>query len=221
MPPTRRWRYCCEYLKECHGVDRVTVTGVRWEESSRRKALHGVVDFHGEKKKTLKAAEIFGAAYELNSHGEVILNEDNDENRRMVERCYRTRKTIINPIVDWTDEDVWEFLNGDWIRPGGVPHCCLYDQGFKRLGCIGCPMAGTKRMAAEFLRWPKYRDHYLRAFQRMIDLHPDKERNLRDVEPAASCLAIVEEVMQGADEVSGVGPEAVKLFRNWLSFGAN
>ena len=173
------------------------------------------------RKKTLKAAEIFGVAYELNSHGEVILNEDNDENRRMVERCYRTRKTIINPIVDWTDEDVWEFLNGDWIRPGGVPHCCLYDQGFKRLGCIGCPMAGTKRMAAEFLRWPKYRDHYLRAFQRMIDLHPDKERNLQDVEPAASCRAIVEEVMRGADEVSCVGPEAVKLFRNWLSFGAN
>ena len=28
----------------------------------------------------------------------------------MVEHCYRTRKTMVNPIVDWTDEDVWEFL---------------------------------------------------------------------------------------------------------------
>ena len=36
MPPTRRVRYCCEYLKECHGGGQVIITGIRAEESGSR-----------------------------------------------------------------------------------------------------------------------------------------------------------------------------------------
>lgn len=68
-------------------------------------------------------------------------------------------KVTLNPIIDWEDDDVWEFLD-DWAK---VPHCELYDEGFKRLGCIGCPMAGTKGMKRDFARWPKYKDLYGRA----------------------------------------------------------
>lgn len=92
----------------------------------------------------------------------MVLNDDNDESRRMVEQCYRTHKTLVNPIIDWTTEDVWEFLN-DVVK---APHCCLYDEGFARLGCIGCPMSSNQEK--EFERWPKYRDMYLRAFERML-----------------------------------------------------
>ena len=70
---------------------------------------------------------------------------------------------MLNPIVDWEDEDVWEFLN-DVAK---VPHCELYDQGYKRLGCIGCPMSSNRE--AELDRYPKYKDHYLRAFKRMLE----------------------------------------------------
>ena len=95
------------------------------------------------------------------------MNDDNDANRRMVEQCYRTRKTMVNPIVDWTDEDVWNFLNGN-----NIEHCCLYDEGYARLGCIGCPLSGSKNMLKDFERYPKYKENYIRAFQRMIDRHP-------------------------------------------------
>lgn len=95
------------------------------------------------------------------------MNDDNDENRRAVEHCYRTQKTMVNPIVDWTDEDVWEFLNSN-----NIPHCCLYDEGFTRLGCIGCPLSGSKHMERDFARWPKYKELYIKAFQKMIDNHP-------------------------------------------------
>ena len=167
LPPTRKVRYCCASLKEPGGADRFVVTGVRWAESPNRKATHGLVDLQGKPKTTRAKAEENGADYKLNRHGEVILNDDNDESRRMVEQCYRTNKLMLNPIVDWEDADVWDFLNGQ-----GIEHCCLYDEGFKRLGCIGCPLSGSKNMIRGFERWPKYKENYIRAFQRMIDNHP-------------------------------------------------
>ena len=93
-----------------------------------------------------------------------MLTNDNEESRRIVESCYRRHKTMVNPIIDWEDENVWEFILAE-----GVDYCGLYDEGFRRLGCIGCPMAGTKGREQEFLRWPKYKASYLRAFGRMIE----------------------------------------------------
>ena len=97
-----------------------------------------------------------------------MLNLDNAETRRAVESCYRTNKTLVNPIIDWDDSEVWEFLN-DYAK---VPHCCLYDEGFKRIGCIGCPMGGAKHMMREFELYPKYKELYIKAMQRMVETHP-------------------------------------------------
>lgn len=162
MPPTRIQRYCCQVLKESNGIGRVVVTGVRWAESPRRKAAHNVASIAGKPKTTQKLADEAGADYYVNKSGVLVLNDDNDAARRMVEQCYRTQKTMVNPIIDWSDEDVWDFLN----NVAKAPHCCLYDQGFKRLGCIGCPMSNQQ---IEFARWPKYRENYLRAFARLIE----------------------------------------------------
>ena len=172
-PPTRRMRYCCKWLKEPGGQGRIVVTGVRWAESINRAATHGVVGFQGKPVGTRKIADETGADYKLNKHGDIILNDDNDSARRMVEHCFRTRKTMVNPIVDWTDADVWQFLNEN-----NISHCCLYDDGLERLGCIGCPMSGPKHMIKDFERWPKYKELYIRAFQRMIDNRPDKVQAL-------------------------------------------
>ena len=173
LPPTRKVRYCCASLKEPGGGGRVVVTGVRWAESNNRKKTHGVVDLQGKPKSTIKLANEVGADYKLNKHGEVIMNDDNDNNRRMVEMCFRTNKRMVNPIVDWTDDDVWQFLNEN-----NIPHCSLYDEGYSRLGCIGCPLAGTKEMLRDFERYPKYKELYIRAFQRMIENHPGEIRIL-------------------------------------------
>lgn len=175
LPPTRMVRYCCEELKECNGVGRVTVTGVRWAESLRRTQTHGVVDFVTKPKRTERIANELGVSYKVNKNGSIILNDDNDEERRMVEQCYRTRKTLVNPIIDWTDDDVW-----DYIRDRQLPYCSLYDEGFKRLGCIGCPLAGTKAMERDFARWPKYKELYIRAFDRMAVNHKGKIKILID-----------------------------------------
>lgn len=164
MPPTRIVRYCCEELKETNGDGRMVVTGVRWAESARRKANQGMMVITGKPKTTQKKADELGVDHKVSKAGTLVMNEDNDENRRLAEYCYRTQKMLLNPIVDWTDGDVWEFLD-DIAK---VPHCRLYDEGFTRIGCIGCPLAGAKGQRRGFERYPKFRALYVRAFDRMV-----------------------------------------------------
>lgn len=171
MPPSRIMRYCCAELKESNGIGRVTVTGVRWAESQRRKKLHGVANVQTKSKEFIDDAIKRSDSAKLNDRGALIMNDDNDENRRTIENCYRTRKVLVNPIVDWEEEDVWEFLN----NVAKVPHCVLYDQGYTRLGCIGCPM--NTHAAEELERYPKYKAAYMRAFARMLEY-----RKRRDLE---------------------------------------
>lgn len=81
----------------------------------------------------------------------------------MIEQCYRRHKTTLNPIIDWSDSEIWEYIHGEQIE-----YCSLYDEGMKRLGCVGCPMAGKHQREKEFARWPKYKTAYLNAFEKML-----------------------------------------------------
>jgi phosphoadenosine phosphosulfate reductase len=116
MPPTRLARYCCSELKERGGIGRVVVTGVRWSESQRRKETADVIKIIGKPKATMKAADEIGIEYQQTYQDGIILNDDNDKNRRLVEHCYRTTKTMVNPIVDWSDYDVWAFFALLWLQ---------------------------------------------------------------------------------------------------------
>lgn len=91
----------------------------------------------------------------------MVLNNDNDASREVIESCYRHKKTVLNPIINWEDEDVWEFIHRE-----NIPYCELYDRGYKRLGCIGCPM--NTAAAAELEAYPKYKQMYLKTFGKMI-----------------------------------------------------
>ena len=162
-PPLRTSRYCCSELKEPGGKGKIVVTGVRWTESARRKESADVVKFIGKPKGTQKIADELGVEYKTTKQGGIILNDDNDVNRRMVEHCYRTRKTMVNPIVDWSDEDVWDFLSYYGCKSNP-----LYECGFKRIGCIGCPMAVKHMRNLEFELYPKYKQAYIRAFDKML-----------------------------------------------------
>jgi phosphoadenosine phosphosulfate reductase len=39
----------------------------------------------------------------------------------------------VNPLADWTEEEVWEYLTDN-----DVPYNELYDQGYKTIGCAPC-----------------------------------------------------------------------------------
>ena len=124
MPPTRKVRYCCQYMKESHGDGNIVLTGIRHAESVKR------------------------------------------SKRKLEEACTaHKKKGYLHPIIDWTTDEVWEY-----IHTYNVPYCSLYDEGFERLGCVGCPYARPERQKLGFKRWPKIAKCYERAFDRMIEL---------------------------------------------------
>lgn len=75
---------------------------------------------------------------------------------------------ILAPILYWTEKDVWDF-----IKQRGLKYPSLYDEGFKRLGCVGCPLGGNKRRV-EFKRWPKYEEMWKRGALRWWLKYKDK-----------------------------------------------
>lgn len=75
------------------------------------------------------------------------------------------------PIVYWTEEDVWAF-----IKAQGVAYCSLYDEGFSRLGCIGCPLASYEQIQKEFAKWPGYQRLWERGFKKMFKEFKNKPR---------------------------------------------
>ena len=52
------------------------------------------------------------------------------KNKRLIETCYRRkRKQYLNIIIDWSDEDVWEY-----IHKYNLPYNPLYDSGYRSIG---------------------------------------------------------------------------------------
>lgn len=153
FPPTRIVRYCCTVLKERGGRNRAIATGVRRAESVARSKRGIYEDYNSDKKK------------------KIILNNDNDDKRRWFERCQKQAKTIINPIVDWNDENIKDYIQSEKIDLNP-----LYCEGFKRVGCVGCPMAGKHRYV-EFRRYPTYKKAYIHAFDRMLSARIANEKD--------------------------------------------
>lgn len=173
MPPTKKARYCCEVFKKHGGKGRVKITGVRWDESSKRTENAGLVKVIGKPKTTQKKANEMGVDYRVTKQKGLILNDDNDESRRFVEHCYRTTSTMVNPIVDWTDQDVWSFLFHYGIKSNPLYeaeqlNCGFICRGCDRIGCVCCPQSNADKMKLDLIKYPKYRDNYLRAFDKML-----------------------------------------------------
>lgn len=157
IPPTRRIRYCCNVLKEHYGKDTFIATGVRSSESAKRKNRTSF-ERNGYNKATMEQFT-----------DEIMLNNDNDEKRRVNELCMKRNKMIVNPIIDWTTDDVYEYVHANNIKL-----CELYQCGYSRVGCVGCPMAGKASREKEFADFPTYKNNYIKAFDRMLENRKQK-----------------------------------------------
>lgn len=133
--PSRMMRVCCSELKERKMPDApYIVTGVRWAESAGRRAKSGIAMVYTE-----SAAAAAG-----------LLTTDDAYSRRLFEQCKMRGVRVLNPIIDWSDDDVWSYLHSRGIE--GNP---LYKEGWTRIGCVGCPLAGRRACEIAFASYPK------------------------------------------------------------------
>lgn len=161
--PTKNIRYCCAVFKEGHGAGRVTLTGVRKAESVKR-AKRQEVEVSNHK---------FGgdlgafAQYSEKRIKKILKHTNQDQFAEVKEnevRCIGGKdKIIINPIIDYTDAEVWEFLN----KVVEAQHCELYDPPYnrKRIGCIFCPMSSYKSKLQDCIDYPHIKAKWLNVIK--------------------------------------------------------
>lgn len=163
--PTMRVRWCCAEYKETAGAGKVTLIGIRKAESARRakrneveinnRKFSGTLEGLDEYRQELKAKR---ARRKSQKNGVNITNADQEQTLG----CISGKESIlISPIIHWTEKDVWEFLN----KVMEVPHCSLYDEGWHRIGCIGCPMSSAKQKQIENTRYPHVKRNWIKAIK--------------------------------------------------------
>lgn len=74
-------------------------------------------------------------------------------------------KMYLNPIIDWSDQDIW-----DYIHSHKLPYPELYDCGWSRIGCIGCPNSYYKTRIKELNSFPRFKRMYLKAIRKRMEL---------------------------------------------------
>lgn len=155
IPPLRNSRWCCAELKECRHekTDGCLMSfGVRKAESVKRS-------------KNRNELEIVTSSKKKN----IIMAYDNEDNRKTFETCYADNERRVNPIIYWSDADIWEYSHDV-----GLEQCSLYNEGFKRLGCIGCPMARKQGRFEEFARYPGIERLWRNAFDDMYRIRVEQ-----------------------------------------------
>lgn len=172
--PSMRIRWCCADLKESAGAGKVTLIGIRKQESTRRAKRHEIEvsnkqfsgDFDQFKKwqrKTISAKEA-SLLRRMKREGKKVNEDYFSVNQQDQVRCINGQDSIlISPIFNWTEKDVWYFLN-EVVR---VPHCELYDQGYRRIGCILCPMSSPRQKQREMQDFPHVRRGWLNAIKQI------------------------------------------------------
>ena len=157
IPPTRKVRYCCDVLKETSAPNRFVAVGVREDESHGRKGRDFFAS-RGKRDIEWRTLQHTYAMYKLDRLGK----EDAYE-CKFIQGCKQKKDSICNPIYKFTEDEIWEY-----IKAYEIPINPLYAKGYKRVGCIGCPLGGGKSMKKEFQDYPVYKKNYIKAFDRML-----------------------------------------------------
>lgn len=166
MVPTMKLRWCCAKFKESAGEGKVTLTGVRHAESIKR-SKRKEVEVTGHKFAG-DIEEFFAWSAEKVAKKMKNINQDEfSRDKEQEVRCINGKDSIIvNPLVEWTDGDVWDFLN----KVMEVPHCELYDPPYnrRRIGCILCPMSSRATKLRDIELYPYVKQKWLEVFEYFI-----------------------------------------------------
>ena len=121
------------------------------------------------------------------------MNITNADEEQTLGCIHGKESLLISPIIYWTEQDVWEFLN-DVVR---VPHCSLYDEGWHRIGCIGCPMSSHKQKMIENKRYPHVKRGWIKAIKAIRNGGYSKENISGGTSARTGCLSETSEDCSG------------------------
>lgn len=167
MPPTRRLRWCCAEFKESAGAGKVTLTGIRKAESQRR-AKRKEVEVSGKKFSGDIDEFANWSEARIRKQYKNINQDEFSRDKQQEVRCINGKDSIIvNPMLEWSYADVWDFLN----KVMEVSHCELYDPPYNqhRIGCILCPMSGPKQHKTDCDLWPHAKEKWIGVFEYYIN----------------------------------------------------
>ena len=159
VPPTRLMRYCCQTLKETSTPNRLACLGVRADESSKRQGR----DIFGIRGGNYRQATFFSLDHTEEVHREAQELQDPVWDCTLIKMMREHGSCVVNPIYEWTNKDIWEYINQNRLKINP-----LYYRGYKRVGCIGCPMATYRQKKKEFADYPTYKNAYINAFDKML-----------------------------------------------------
>lgn len=172
--PSMRIRWCCADLKEQAGAGNVTLIGIRKQESARRAKRHEVEvsnrqfsgnlsEFYQWQESKIKEKEE-ALLKKMRKEGKKVNEDFFSANKQNEVRCIDGKDSIlVSPIFEWTEKDVWEFLND----VAQVKHCILYDMGYHRIGCILCPMSNHKQKLREIKDFPYVKAGWIRTIKKI------------------------------------------------------
>lgn len=166
FPPTRFVRYCCKALKEGGGNKRLVALGVRADESHARseRSEYEVAGVTKEKRVGLGLEHVREAFDDAKRMDEVW-------DCAFITKAKKNANLVCNPIIGWSEDDVWTY-----IRENRIEYNPLYDRGYRRVGCVGCPLDSRKAMLKELSDFPSYKALYMHAFERMLKKRSGKRK---------------------------------------------
>ena len=185
IPPTRMIRYCCSVFKESTEKNRVIALGVRAAESRNRQ--------NREVFSTCGNGNRNKAKYFSQEHVEEVFRDAKEQDEvwdcTLVTTARKNKTIIVNPIYEWSDTEIWEY-----IRENDIVYNELYDVGYKRVGCILCPLAKKSEKQRDMIMFPSYKERYIKAFEKMLESRKQK----------------------GKDDNTGAWKDAESVFRWWI-----
>lgn len=153
MLPLRQTRFCCAELKERNDIPELQFAlrsfGVRKAESVRRSLHRDSIETRN--REDYKDIQRF--------------HFDNTEDVKQTGACYTNNYFYVNPIAYWSAAYLWDYIDGERLETNP-----LYKEGFNRVGCMCCPMAGACDRKRELAKYPKYEKRFIRLADDIIQI---------------------------------------------------
>lgn len=184
IPPTRVARYCCSVFKESTEKNKIVALGVRAAESKKRQNRDTF---------STSVGKLANSKHFSLSHVQEVFEEAKGQDEvwdcAIVSTARKQKTILVNAIYDWSDAEVWEYIHAN-----GIEYNELYNMGYKRVGCILCPLANKREKQRDMLTFPEYKERYIKAFKEMLEVRKK----------------------EGKDDTTGMWKDAESVFKWWI-----